>query len=161
MTRIVSFPWISEDGKLHNYNNTLFLSDKPFNVIEYERDFMDVKIYSAHTENKTVRTLSEYQILAARTMKEQSQRDGLLEAALGLMDEAGEVAGPVKKWAFHGHELDKDQLAEEIGDVCWYLAALATVLDLSLESIATQNIAKLCQRYPEGFSDERSRERES
>ena len=104
-------------------------------------------------------SLSEYQVAASRTMKNQSQREGLLEAALGLMDEAGEVAGPVKKWAFHGHDLDKVALAEELGDVLWYIAALATTLGLSLETVATDNIAKLQRRYPNGFSEIDSRER--
>lgn len=45
-----------------------------------------------------------------------------LECALGLCGEAGEVAEQVKKHFFHGHELDKRHMIEELGDVAWYLA---------------------------------------
>ena len=119
---------------------------------------MSVKVYK-HREKPQGLTLAAYQIAAMRTMKKQTTRDGLLEAALGLNDESGEVAGPVKKWAFHGHDLDRVKLAEELGDVLWYLSAMATALGLSLENIAAENLFKLAQRYPEGFSEERSKER--
>jgi len=51
------------------------------------------------------------------------------------------------------------EIAEELGDILWYIAALATTLKLDLGEIAQQNIKKLKKRYPEGYSDERSRER--
>ena len=48
-----------------------------------------------------------------------------LECALGLCGEAGEVAEQVKKHFFHGHDLDKHHMIEELGDVAWYLAVLS------------------------------------
>ena len=83
----------------------------------------------------------------------------LTYTALGLTGESGEVAEMVKKAFFHGHVLDQGALAKELGDVLWYLAVMADGLGLSLESIAAENIAKLRARYPEGFSEERSRAR--
>ena len=50
-----------------------------------------------------------------------------------------------------GHELDKEHLAKELGDVAWYLAEAATALDISLEDIFKANIDKLKMRYPDGF----------
>lgn len=50
-----------------------------------------------------------------------------------------------------GHELDKEHLAKELGDVAWYLAEAATALDISLEDILQANIDKLKMRYPDGF----------
>lgn len=49
---------------------------------------------------------------------------------------------------------------EELGDVLWYVAALATTCDLSLAEIAEFNIAKLKKRYPNGFEFEKSIHRE-
>ena len=47
----------------------------------------------------------------------------------------GEAIDIVKKWMAHGHELDKDHLAKELGDIAWYLAEAATALDVPLEDI--------------------------
>lgn len=80
--------------------------------------------------------------------------------ALGLCGEAGEVADLLKKHWFHGHDLDKDALTKELGDVLWYLTALADEFDISLEDIVKTNVAKLRQRYPNGWDQERSINRE-
>ena len=104
--------------------------------------------------------MDEYQQLALRTAGHTEDRQKVLTyTALGLTGESGEVAEMVKKAFFHGHVLDRGALAKELGDVLWYLAVMADGLGLSLESIAAENIAKLRARYPEGFSEERSRAR--
>jgi NTP pyrophosphatase (non-canonical NTP hydrolase) len=105
--------------------------------------------------------LDEYQRLALRTAghREDVQRV-LTYTALGLTGESGEVAETIKKTFYHGHPLDKEALSKELGDVLWYLAVMADGLGLSLEQIAAENIKKLRARYPEGFSEERSRNRE-
>jgi NTP pyrophosphatase (non-canonical NTP hydrolase) len=66
----------------------------------------------------------------------------------------------IKKLTAHGHDISKEALAEELGDVLWYLAEAATALELKLNDIAQMNVDKLAARYPEGFSQERSRNRE-
>jgi NTP pyrophosphatase (non-canonical NTP hydrolase) len=106
--------------------------------------------------------LDEYQKLAARTLSPLAT-DGTLLAvtALGLTGEAGEVADLLKKHLGHGHPLDREKLLKEVGDVCWYIAALCTVLDADLSEVAAANIEKLRRRYPEGFSTERSLHREA
>lgn len=74
--------------------------------------------------------------------------------ALGLASEAGEVAGKVKKILRDTDGLVTDErqaeLAKEIGDVLWYLAALASDLNLDLDDIANENIAKLADRQERG-----------
>lgn len=80
----------------------------------------------------------------------------LLNGALGLTGEAGEVADLIKKHIFHGHDLDIDSLVKEIGDVCWYIALLCTAIGESMEWVMAKNIEKLKERYPEGFSSEAS-----
>lgn len=104
--------------------------------------------------------LNEYQQLALRTAGDHGDaQHRLMYTALGLNGEAGEVAEIIKKALFHGHDLDKDMLLKELGDVMWYVAVLADTLGLSLDEVGKENIAKLRRRYPEGFSSERSRNR--
>lgn len=70
---------------------------------------------------------------------------GLAYLAMGLTSEAGEVAGKVKKFIRDGH-LDEEDLAKELGDVLWYVAQLASHLDLYLSEVAQNNVDKLTDR---------------
>lgn len=102
-------------------------------------------------------TINEYQKLAMTTLNpDLSQKDVLINGVMGLCGESGEAIDIVKKWLAQGHELDKEKLAKELGDICWYLAETATALDLSLEDIMAANIEKLKKRYPDGFDTARS-----
>lgn len=103
--------------------------------------------------------ISEYQEAAKRTCNLSDQAELLKLALIGMQDELGEVAGPLKKYLWHGHELDRAHLQDEIGDICWYLATLCNALDISLAGALEDNIEKLCKRYPDGFSSERSKNR--
>ncbi len=102
-------------------------------------------------------TLQEYQTLAMRTHVPSAVR--LYQYGLGLAGESGEVCDLIKKYLGHGHELDVEKLKLELGDVLWYIAGLAHVLGLSLPGVAKANIAKLQARYPEGFTEEASKNR--
>ena len=95
--------------------------------------------------------LSEYQTEASRTMNRIAITDELANHGLGLAGEAGEVIEHIKKHCYHGKPLDADSLFEELGDVLWYLAAIATTAGLSLDQIGDHNIQKLKKRYPDGF----------
>ena len=102
-------------------------------------------------------TINEYQRLAMTTLNpELSKQDILINGVMGLCGESGEAIDIVKKWLAQGHDLDKEKLAKELGDIAWYLAETATALDLSLEDIFAANIEKLRKRFPEGFDAERS-----
>ena len=102
-------------------------------------------------------TVNEYQKLAMTTLNPAlSKKDVLINGVMGLCGESGEAIDIVKKWLAQGHELDKEKLAKELGDIAWYLAETATALDLNLEDIFEANIEKLRKRYPEGFDSERS-----
>ena len=102
-------------------------------------------------------TVNEYQALAMTTLNPAlSKRDILLNGVMGLCGESGEAIDIVKKWLMQGHDLDRDHLARELGDVAWYLAETAFALDISLEEILKSNIEKLQARYPEGFKAEAS-----
>jgi NTP pyrophosphatase (non-canonical NTP hydrolase) len=79
-----------------------------------------------------------------------------LNGAMGLAGEAGEVIDVFKKAMFQGHELPREKLIEEVGDIMWYIPLIAQALGTSMEEIAIQNIEKLKKRYPEGFEKEKS-----
>lgn len=79
--------------------------------------------------------------------------------SLGVTGEAGEVADIVKKVVGHGHPLDRAALVKELGDVLWYVAAIAHVLGSDLDEVAAANIAKLRKRFPDGFTSAASRTR--
>ncbi len=106
-------------------------------------------------------TINEYQKLAMTTLNpELSEKDVLINGVMGLCGESGEVIDIVKKHLAQGHELDKEKIAKELGDVAWYVAETATAIGYSLEDIFQMNIDKLKKRYPEGFSTEKSVHRE-
>ena len=100
-------------------------------------------------------TANAYQIAALRTAGD--DRSGyLLNGVMGLCGEAGEVIDLVKKHLHQGHELDRDKIAEELGDVLWYAALTATAIGCSLGDVMEANLIKLEERYPFGFDAERS-----
>ena len=105
--------------------------------------------------------VNEYQKSAMTTLNPTLDRkDVLINSVMGLCGESGEAIDIVKKWLMQGHELDKEHLIKELGDVAWYLAEAATALDISLEDVFQGNIDKLKSRYPEGFETQKSLERE-
>lgn len=79
---------------------------------------------------------------------------------MGLCGESGECIDIVKRHLAQGHELNREELIKELGDVAWYLAETAFALDVELEEVFSRNIEKLKKRYPEGFSTEKSINRE-
>ncbi len=102
-------------------------------------------------------TINEYQKFAMTTLNpELSKKDVLINGVMGLCGESGEAIDLVKKWLAQGHELDKDKLIKELGDIAWYLAEVAYILDVPLENVLTRNIEKLKARYPEGFEKAKS-----
>jgi NTP pyrophosphatase (non-canonical NTP hydrolase)/predicted Rdx family selenoprotein len=68
---------------------------------------------------------------------------------LGIAGEAGEVLTEYKKYLRDGdsHRLFRERFAEELGDLLWYLASVATKFGLDLSEIAEQNLAKCQQRF--------------
>ncbi len=97
-------------------------------------------------------TFSDFQKLSLRTSRSEPHRERLMVQSLGLAGEAGEVGQLVKKWAWHGKELDADKFKDELSDVLWYVSDLASALGINLDDIAMHNVEKLRKRYPEGFT---------
>lgn len=101
-----------------------------------------------------------YQALAVRTKNENEDwEQRITNWLLGLNGESGELTDKIKKVIFHGHEYEKENIKKELGDILWYLTILADDFDIDLEEVAERNITKLKNRYPEGFSKKKSKER--
>ena len=101
--------------------------------------------------------MNDYQLSAMRTANGMDKRyPMILNGVLGLNGESGECADIVKKHLFQGHELDEKHLAEELGDVLWYIAVTAFSIGYDLDEIAQINVSKLLKRYPDGFDKARS-----
>ena len=97
---------------------------------------------------------SDYQAKSRKTARYPVIGHGVIYPTLGLANEAGEVAGKIKK-VFRDKEGiisegDRTALEGELGDVLWYLAQVCTELDLWLEDVAEHNIEKLASRLERG-----------
>ena len=97
---------------------------------------------------------SDYQTQSRKTALYPSIGHGVIYPTLGLTNEAGEVAGKVKKiFRDKGGVIgaaEREALKGELGDVLWYLAQVCTELDLSLDEVAEHNIEKLSSRLERG-----------
>lgn len=90
-------------------------------------------------------SLKDYQI-DTRDTRAYPDEYAVVYPALGLAGEAGEVANRIKKSLRGGTDFDIVKVAEELGDVMWYVAALCDDLGISLEDVCRENIAKLARR---------------
>ena len=106
---------------------------------EEAKKFMEAK-------NKSTITAEKYQE-GAKSTAIYPKKDALAYLALGLVSEAGEVAGKGKKKIRDGTSHD---VASEIGDVLWYCAMLATEMNVSLGKIMDNNLEKLYGRKQRG-----------
>ncbi|MFB8788904.1 MAG: nucleoside triphosphate pyrophosphohydrolase family protein [Potamolinea sp.] len=75
--------------------------------------------------------------------------NGIIVPLLGLVGEAGTLLTEYKKYLRDGdsHKLFKDGIAEELGDLLWYVANVASKFELDLEEIAEGNLQKCHDRW--------------
>ena len=108
---------------------------------------------------------SDYEVGVQRTAKscETQEVDGqtlnVLHWSLGLSGEVGELVDTVKKHVFYNQPFDMVNAKEELGDILFYVTAMAGELGLSLEGVMEANKAKLDLRYQDGYSDEAAKNR--
>jgi NTP pyrophosphatase (non-canonical NTP hydrolase) len=97
---------------------------------------------------------NEYQKKSRKTAAYPSIGHPVIYPTLGLVNEAGEVAGKIKKvFRDKGGEISpetRDALKAELGDVLWYIAQVCTELNIPLNDVAEYNIAKLYDRLERG-----------
>ena len=98
----------------------------------------------------SVDTFAVYQQQSRKTWNEVRTDHNIVYPTLGLTNEAGEVAGKVKKiFRDRGGQIsaaDREALKYELGDVLWYLTQICTELDLTLAEVAEANLVKLFSR---------------
>lgn len=146
-------------------DNTTLTADQ--RIEHAQEELIDALQYLEHLKATTADNLAanDFQRAAMRTASGMTHdgyngRGLLLNAVMGLNGEAGEFIDHVKKVCFQGHELDTKHLAEELGDVAWYLAVCCEAIGTTLQDVMQGNIDKLKARYPEGFDKARSINRE-
>lgn len=101
-----------------------------------------------------VKSFQTYQTESRKTWGVIPVDHPIVYPTLGLVNEAGEVAGKIKK-IFRDKdgqitEDDRQALKQELGDVLWYLTQICTELDLTLEEVAAANLTKLFSRLERG-----------
>jgi NTP pyrophosphatase (non-canonical NTP hydrolase) len=124
----VDFPW-------DNYYS-IYLGDLLPYKEEYKEEYKDM-------------TFNDYQTEAEKTAIYSGSLD-IMYPALGLAGEVGEALNKIKKHYRDGTPLDKEDMTKELGDILWYLSALATDLDIDLEYVAVLNLEKLKDRSERG-----------
>lgn len=101
---------------------------------------------------------NQYHVDAVRTAKLFGNvGQDLAHAALGLATECGEFTTEVKRIAIYNKPLTDEMRAhmlEELGDILWYIALACEHLQVPMDRIARDNIAKLRARFPEKYTDE-------
>ena len=98
-------------------------------------------------------SLNTYQRAALRAAPATNEHD-LLNAIRGIVFEAGELAEIVRQSDADGKPVDLVNLREELGDILWHIPLMCRALDTDLQTIATLNIGKLIDHYPDTFSNE-------
>lgn len=109
---------------------------------------------------------NEYQKLAQRTECDMNAARSRMDnkaaitinhSIIGILGEGGELANLLQKWVYYGKVFPNDELrvklAEEYGDVLWYVAEGLNALGVSMEDVMKANIEKLKVRYPDKYTD--------
>ena len=127
------------------------------NLLSDYQEFVD-EVSSDQTKN-----LDDF-IDAVEIVEEQGvDPSRLLTSGIGLSGEVGEFNEIIKKCIFQGKEMDEDTVAHlksELGDIMWYIAQGCLALNTDIEELIDINTAKLEKRYPGGFDEFRSDNRD-
>lgn len=113
-------------------------------------------IEKANDYQKEAHVFADYNIgwIPYSCLNNSVERADYLYPALGLSEEAGEVAGKYAKAIRDCNgKIDADRreaILKELGDVCWFVAELATLLGANLSDVMTANIKKLKSRRERG-----------
>lgn len=91
--------------------------------------------------------INKYQDSAMYFRKETADE---IYAVLGLSGEVGELHSMIAKAIRDETELDKEHVVKELGDILWFIAAIASDIDVTLEEVAQTNIDKLNGRLKRG-----------
>lgn len=153
--------WFTDDEYIGRYIIRETRSDEVIwyscGLTDFGKEYTDTGVYLYLFDEKVELTADAYQRMAMRTApKDIYYKSKILNGLMGLNGEAGECIDILKKHYFQGHDLDKEHLAKELGDVAWYLAVSADALGYKLSTILQMNVDKLRARYPDGFNSDQS-----
>jgi NTP pyrophosphatase (non-canonical NTP hydrolase) len=114
----------------------------------------DANETAAQNASPQIALFDDYQRQSRKTWQLVHTDHPIVYPTLGLVNEAGELAGKVKK-IFRDKNgaiaaADRAALKQELGDVLWYLAQICTELDLTLSEVAESNLVKLFSRLERG-----------
>ncbi len=99
-----------------------------------------------------VDSLDDYQNLCKNSAKKfDTPVEEILTWGLGIAGEAGDVASCIKKTFMHDND-KKQGIRENLGDTFWYAAMICSFFGWSLQDVLDENISKLKERYPDGFT---------
>lgn len=97
--------------------------------------------------------VAEYQRLVKITAKKfKDEAHEIVCWGLGVIGEAGDVAGCIKKTVFHDND-QREGIRENLGDIMWYVAMICNFYGWKLEDVLDENIKKLKKRFPQGFTE--------
>lgn len=104
-------------------------------------------------KKQKITNLSDYQKLCKKTAKQfHDKTKEISNWGLGIVGEAGDVAGCIKKTFFHGNN-QKAGIRENLGDTMWYIAMICNYFGWDMQEVLEENIKKLGKRYPKGFTN--------
>ncbi|MGZ6321912.1 MAG: MazG nucleotide pyrophosphohydrolase domain-containing protein, partial [Ktedonobacterales bacterium] len=79
--------------------------------------------------------IDTYRAEVRRTTTDQPLKEQLVLGAMGVVGEAGELVELVKKIVYHSHDVSRERIREEAGDLLWYTTFLLNALDVPTEAI--------------------------
>lgn len=118
---------------------------------------METKIYSdwAITKDRTEDQYNEFGVRVCFDIRQQR----VLHAAMGISGESGELMDAIKKHVMYNKTLDVENVKEELGDICWYMALMLDAIGSDFDEVMLMNRDKLEKRYPTGFTEQAAQER--
>jgi NTP pyrophosphatase (non-canonical NTP hydrolase) len=151
-----------DDVPFENYNWTQMMNEELLDGLQYavkeiERLNMELNVVQELLEEKTALVDTKvFENDVDRTFRKLSVIEGIMNCALGIVGEGGEVADIIKKVVYQGHDLNHVDVIDELGDVLYYVTKMAKLMDSSLDEVMTMNMMKRMKRYPNGFNKNRS-----
>jgi DNA-binding CsgD family transcriptional regulator/NTP pyrophosphatase (non-canonical NTP hydrolase) len=141
------------DATVRTHTNSIFQKLKVSDKAQLVVKALAIGLVLLIPEDCNLISKEKYQQTCQRTANfSGSTTEIICNMCLGLSGEVGELLNYLKKGIFHGHEMKKEDIKEELGDILWYFSVIATAFKLDLNEIMEHNVEKLQKRYPNGFS---------
>lgn len=156
-SRFKSGEKIAEEMTPHK---AMWLAIQSYYVFQQATQLDKVKKYAIYNKvDSDVAGWSQLGIGHYKNLKLTSDQAELLHAAIGIAGEAGELLDAVRKHVFDGQPLDRENVIEELGDLGFFIEAFFQIIGVTRVEIDAYNMAKLFERYKDGYSDQQAIER--